>query len=357
MTQLNNDNNINSTTTHYTNTNTTVVHNNNTQLPIDQRSHNYIQPLQPIYCELHIHLDGAIRCTTLYELAQQRNIQLPSDVHQPHDLLHYVTCSPTCTTLFDFLQTFYILYPIISGDTDILERIAYEFVIDQYNSHIYYTEVRYSPHLLTDNILTCQQVIDAINNGLQRGMNETGIIVYSILCCIRDKPDWSSEIVDLAYKYKNNNVVGIDIASNEILPTEPHIDAFNKAHHLGLNITAHAGEVNDSSRVLEAIDILHAKRIGHGYACINDQNVYNIIKQRNIHIETCFTSSIHTGAVKQYMNKLTQTQRNELIDDTAHINHSHCPINTNIIKWHPIQYFIQDNINISLNTDGMLYKH
>lgn len=40
-------------------------------------------------------------------------------------------------------------------------------------------------------------------------------MIRSILSCIRGKPEWSQQILDLCIKYKDNWVVGIDIAGDE----------------------------------------------------------------------------------------------------------------------------------------------
>ncbi|CAF4432839.1 unnamed protein product, partial [Adineta steineri] len=48
---------------------------------------------------------------------------------------------------------------------------------------------------LTHNKLTPEQVIEAINRGLQRGMKEFSVDVRTILCCIRQCPEWDYHII------------------------------------------------------------------------------------------------------------------------------------------------------------------
>lgn len=59
-----------------------------------------------------------------------------------------------CTSLAEFLEKFPFFTPIVAGDTEALERVAYEFVEDQAIQGVIYTETRYSPHLLTADKLT-----------------------------------------------------------------------------------------------------------------------------------------------------------------------------------------------------------
>ena len=92
-----------------------------------------------------------------------------------------------------------LLIFIFSGSKLALERIAYEFCEDCAGQNIKYAEVRYSPQLFADSVdgaeyskskgqFTPRDAVLAINEGLARGMQEFGIKVYSILCCMTHRP-------------------------------------------------------------------------------------------------------------------------------------------------------------------------
>lgn len=63
-----------------------------------------------------------------------------------------------CKSLAEFLEKFPFFTPIVAGDIEALERVAYEFVEDQAVQGVLYTETRYSPHYLTADTLTPEQV-------------------------------------------------------------------------------------------------------------------------------------------------------------------------------------------------------
>ena len=44
-----------------------------------------------------------------------------------------------------------------------------------------------------------------------------------------------------------------------------------------------------------AVDDYGATRIGHGYALLDDEAVLELVRERNVHIEACLTSSWLTG--------------------------------------------------------------
>ena len=61
----------------------------------------------------------------------------------------------------------------------------------------------------------------------------------------------------------------------------------------------HAGEGRPPSEIREAIERLHAQRIGHGTTLMDDEAVVDLVRERGVTIEACLTSNLHTGAVPE----------------------------------------------------------
>ncbi len=57
------------------------------------------------------------------------------------------------------------------------------------------------------------------------------------------------------------------------------------AHDAGLHVTVHAAESGPASNVRQAVEELHATRIGHGYRVIEDPSVYQLAKDKGVHFE------------------------------------------------------------------------
>ena len=137
-----------------------------------------------------------------------------------------------------------------SGDLDAIERMSYEFCEYQSKEGVIYAEPRYCPHLLIPHILddveflshnnswtsdpshkiSTNDVVEAVNRGLKRGQEDFGIVTRTILSCIRGKPEWSEEILNLCIKYRNSGVVGIDIAGDEAGEVTIKDEEQGKAH-------------------------------------------------------------------------------------------------------------------------------
>ncbi|CAN9515614.1 unnamed protein product [Ophioblennius macclurei] len=258
--------------------------------------------------ELHVHLDGAIRVQTIVDTAKRRGIKLPA--YTTEEMTRRI-CLEEPATLTVFLGKFNEYMHVIAGDREAIKRIAYEFVEDKAKEKVIYVEVRYSPHFLAntkvkpipwnqqEGDLSPDEVVRLVNEGLREGEKAFNIKARSILCCMRHMPSWSMEVVELCKKYQHEGVVAIDLAGDESLNCEAnpeHRTAYQEAERCGIHRTVHAGEVGPASVVKEAVDVLKAERIGHGYGTLQDQDLYTKLLDKNMHFEMCPISSKLTGA-------------------------------------------------------------
>ncbi|CAG2108779.1 unnamed protein product, partial [Medioppia subpectinata] len=300
--------------------------------------------------ELHLHLEGSVRLTTIWEYSQKKGIKLTPN--GTYDELRDVFIMKKPETLPVCLNLIAKYYDIFVGDSDILERIAYELCEDEAKQGVLYFETRMSPQLssntvqnkwrtegnFTDDInaietlnpvnpCTPKQVIESVLKGLKRGEKDFGVYSSLILSCMTSFPEFNKEVVELAQEFKDKGVVGIDIAGPENQHSkETHsfnqdvIDTFCRAKELGIHRTVHAGEVGPAANVEFAVERLHAQRIGHGYNGALDSAVYRKCLAASIHFETCPHSSYYTGGVDPSIR-------------------------------HPILMLAEENANFSINKD------
>lgn len=290
----------------------------------------------PYKVELHVHLDGSVRPETVIDIAKERGM-LEDLPHKTVAELNRDVILVEPSSLERLLTSFSYFMPIISGYKRAVERITYELCEDCAKHRIKYMEVRYSPHLLcntltdpefaqTPGTFTPRDVVETVNNTLQKGMKDFGVKINTILCCMTNRPDWSQEVLNLCKWYKGRGVVGIDLAGQEFEPGTHYDDckhkkAFREAAQWGIRRTVHAGEIGTSQAVTEALDHMLAERIGHGYHAMEDPQLYQRIIREQIHLETCPISSIMTKACDKDPMK------------------------------HPLKQFVKDGVNYSINTD------
>ncbi len=269
--------------------------------------------------DLHRHLDGSLRVETIYNLAKEQNYKLPTDSIE--ELKNYVQVPENCNSLGEFLKKFETFYALLEKP-EAMERVAYEVSEDAYNDNVTYCEFRFAPVLQAKGGHSMEEILDAVLRGLEKAHNEFDIINPLILCCYRSESAESSlETVNLALKYRDRGIVGVDLAGDEEhFPAEIHKEAFDLAKKENLNITVHAGEVGPPSNMKEAIEILHSNRIGHGIRLPEDRELLDFFVEKQIPLEVCPTSNVHTNAVKSYSE-------------------------------HPLKNLINAGVNVTINTD------
>ncbi len=230
--------------------------------------------------ELHVHLDGSVRPETLAELANISLEQAKKEAVAPDK----------CLDLNDYLSRFSLPVSVMQTKEN-LTRIAYELASDMKSENVIYAEVRFAPMLHT-TILTASEVIDAVIEGIKK----VDIKINLLLCMTRNSDvDTNKKVIDLALAYKDNYVVGIDLAGAEALyKTDDFEELFMYAKKLGINYTIHAGEADGPESILAAIKF-GAKRIGHGVRILEDGQVLKMVKDKKILLEVCPTSNVQTN--------------------------------------------------------------
>ena len=84
----------------------------------------------------------------------------------------------------------------------------------------------------------------------------------------------SMEIAELAVRYRDDGVVGFDIAGAEAgYPPTRHLDAFEYLQRENAHFTIHAGEGFGLPSIWQAIQWCGADRLGHGVRIIDDITV------------------------------------------------------------------------------------
>jgi adenosine deaminase len=254
---------------------------------------------------LHDHLDGGLRPRTVIELAEQCGYrELPTT--DPDELARWFTLGADRKSLELYLEGFRHTVAVMQT-RDAIERVSYECVEDLAADGIVYAEVRMAPELLTDGGLTLDEVTEAMLAGFRRGMEGRPITVGLIITAMRQAAR-SVEIAELAVRYRDEGVVGFDIAGPEAgYPPTRHLDAFHLIARENFHFTIHAGEGFGLPSIWEALQWCGAERLGHGVRIVDDITVRPdgrvvlgrlaaYVRDRRIPLEMCPTSNVHTGA-------------------------------------------------------------
>ena len=231
--------------------------------------------------ELHLHLDGSIRPSTISEIL---NINL-------EEAKKLSTIETKCASLKEYLTKFDIPLKIMQTKEN-LERVAFELAQDLQKDDVIYAEIRFAPNKHLKSGLTLDEVVTAILKGLSQVPIKTNLI----LCMMRgDSYEQNLKVIKLAKKYLNHGVVAIDLAGSEAsYPVNLYQELFEIAQKENIPFTIHAGEADEPLSVINAIN-LGAKRIGHGVRAIESEKALKLIKEKNITLEVCPKSNLDTN--------------------------------------------------------------
>ena len=271
--------------------------------------------------ELHCHLDGSVRPSTLLELGRDHHVPMPAD---DVDALREFMVVRDAQNLEDYLTRFDITLSVMQT-AESLERIAYELAEDAAAEGVRYIEMRYSPVLNTRHDLTLGDTVEAALRGVERAQRDHGIVSRLIICALRNlSPGISMELARLAVEYRGRGVVGFDLAGGERgHPASEHARAFEHAREHGLACTCHAGEGAGAHSVREAVYACGAQRIGHATRLIEDAALTEDLNERHVALEICLTSNVQTHAAESY-------------------------------EAHPFRRYFDAGMNVVLNTDNRL---
>jgi adenosine deaminase len=250
--------------------------------------------------DLHLHLDGSLRGATLAGLS--RGAGLVNAAVSDEEFLSGLRFRPRmslASCLAGFRATLAVMQTF-----DSLRRVALELEQDRRSQGIGYAEVRFCPSLHTERGLSATDAMEAVLAGVRegsgpdagRGWRAAGLVVV-ILEGMSSRE--AAALVELAAGFRNDGVVGIDLAGDEALfDAKAYAAPLRDAKSAGLGVTVHAGEGGDPSHVSDAVDKLGADRIGHGVSAVEDPRVLSMLAERGTLVEICLSSNVHTGAVR-----------------------------------------------------------
>ncbi len=248
--------------------------------------------------ELHRHLEGALRLSTMIDISKLHRLELPhDDVEEFRSLVQVVKSDPY--TFQNFLSKFATLRHFYQSE-EAITRIVYEAVEDAAADNIRYLELRFTPVALTRiKDFPLGEAMDWVIETVDEASSRYGIQTNLIASINRHEPlSLGEEVAQLAVDRMNRGVIGLDLAGGEAdFPGEEFAPLFQSAKEAGMRITIHAGEWGGPELVKLAMDTLGAERIGHGVRVMEDPNTVAEARERQIPFEVCPTSNYQSGVV------------------------------------------------------------
>jgi adenosine deaminase len=264
--------------------------------------HIFVQMKRFPKVDLHRHLEGSVSAETLLRLADTYGGDLPA--YDLESLRPFIEIKDDPPGFKHFLNKFKVLRAFYTSRAAIGEA-AYTAVRDAAEDNVKYLELRYSPsHFAARGQFDERDVVDIVHNAIQRGAEDFEIIVVPILTISRDYGyELARNTVDLALSLPAGYFCGLDIAGDEVNNSAlPFAELFKSFKSGGRCLTVHAGEVCGAENVRQAVLQFNTDRIGHGIHAAESEDVMALLRKKNVLLEVCLTSNIHTGVVDSLKN-------------------------------------------------------
>lgn len=266
-------------------------------------------------CELHVHLEGSLRAKTLRQLARRNGIETPLDLSSVYAFGSFDEFARLFTLGLSVLQT-------AQDFSDAVDALAAELA----EQNVRYAEVTTTAYMHLRRGVTKSAYVEGLNDGRRRAAVR-GVEMAWIVDIPRsiEPPDSRATIDLLLSADAPDNVIALGLGGPEAgWPPALYTDSFGRARAAGLLAIPHVGETDGAERVREALDLLHADRVGHGVRASEDPELMRRLASEGTPLELCVSSNVLLGVTPD-------------------------------VETHPISVLCDAGVRITINSDDPAY--
>src|SRR6201986_261955 len=242
---------------------------------------------------LHLHLTGAMRHSTMVELARGHGIVLPPALTEEWP--------PRLSTAdergwFRFQRLYDVARSVLRTPDD-LYRLVREIGEDERAEGSGWLELQADPSgfaaMYGGITAFTELLIDAAEKAARRADIGIGIIIAAN----RTRHPMDARVLArLAAQYAGQGVTGFGLSNDERRgPAADFAPAFRIAARAGLLLAPHAGELVGPGSVRDSLDLLHADRVGHGVRSVEDPRLVERLAAAGVTCEVCPSSNVSLG--------------------------------------------------------------
>jgi adenosine deaminase len=242
---------------------------------------------------LHLHLTGAMRHSTMVELARRHGIALPPALTEEWP--------PALSTAdergwFRFQRLYDTARSVLRTPED-LYRLVREIAEDERAEGSGWLELQADPSGFAAMYGGITAFTELLIDAAEKAARAADIGIGIIVAANRTRhPMDARMIARLAAQFAGQGVVGFGLSNDERRgPAAEFVPAFRIADRAGLLLTPHAGELVGPPSVRAALDLLHASRLGHGVRSAEDPSLVERLAAEGITCEVCPSSNVALG--------------------------------------------------------------
>jgi adenosine deaminase len=242
---------------------------------------------------LHLHLTGAMRHSTLVDLAGRHGVHLPAALVEEWP--------PTLSGAdergwFRFQRLYDVARSVLRTPAD-LQRLFREIAEDERAEGSGWLEVQIDPSGYAARFGGLSPAVDLVLDAAAQASAATGVGVAVVIAANRTRhPLDARTLARLAVQYAGRGVTGFGLSNDERRGrAQDFVPAFRIAERGGLLAVPHGGELVGPPSVQACLDDLHADRIGHGVQAASDDVLVKRLAQQAVTLEVCPSSNVALG--------------------------------------------------------------
>jgi adenosine deaminase len=242
---------------------------------------------------LHLHLTGAMRHTTMVELAREHGIGLPEallSAAPPH------LRGTDERGWFRFQRLYDMARSVVRTPADMF-RLLHEAAEDERADGSGWLEIQVDPSGYAPLFGGLTPTVELVLDAAASASLAAGIGIGVIIAANRTKHPFDARtLARLAVRYAGRGVVGFGLSNDERRgPAAEFSPAFRIAARAGLLSVPHGGELAGPESVRACLDTLNADRIGHGVRAAEDPALTEVLARSGVTLEICPTSNVALG--------------------------------------------------------------
>ncbi len=237
--------------------------------------------------EIHLHMEACISKETIIKILKSHKESINEE--EVEKLYQF-------KNLNEFIKLFLFILDAIKKPED------FEFIFENLKNYliqnnIKYAEVFYAPSRLIQNGLDFKEIAKTLDFLAKECKLMGGPEVKFLVDVSRTfGKENASRNLKLLLEAKTDSHIGIGLGGAELMgPARDFKDVFAQARAEGLHCVAHSGEDDGPWSIWDTVKILKAERIGHSTSAIQDPDLLEYLRDKQIPLEICLTSNLFTG--------------------------------------------------------------
>lgn len=243
--------------------------------------------------ELHLHIEGTLEPEMMFQLARKHRLALP------YNSVEQLRQAYSFSNLQSFLDIYYQGANVLRDESD-FHALTAAYLRRAHADGVVHAEIFLDPQTHTARGVPIAIVLGGICSALREARRALGITHCLIPCFLRhlSEQDAMRTLEQMLPYVGDITAVGLDSAETGNPPSK-FAAVFARARSEGLLTVAHAGEEGPPEYVVEALDLLHVKRVDHGVRSDEDPGLLARLLRDRVPLTVCPLSNVRLRVFEQ----------------------------------------------------------